>query len=185
MNEQALVALLQTQPDRALPLLIDRYTGLVFSVLRAKTGSLARQEDLEELASDCFLALYEMRGRIDLSKGSLASLLASIAQKKAVDHLRRSAVRPQGEPLGDENILTEAVQPDPTVALTEREALVGAVRDLGEPDATIVFRKYYLRQTHKEIGDVLGLSENAVTKRLRRSLHKLQSTLKGETVHGT
>ena len=70
MNEQALVALLQTQPERALPLLIDRYTGLVLSVLRAKTGNLAQQEDREELVSDCFVALYDMRDRIDLSKGS-------------------------------------------------------------------------------------------------------------------
>ena len=185
MNEQALVALLQTQPDRALPLLIDRYTGLVFAVLRAKTGSLARQEDLEELASDCFLALYDMRDRIDLSKGSLASLLASIAQRKAVDHLRKTVRRPQSEQIGDENVCAEAVQPDSTEALGEREALLGAVRDLGEPDATIVFRKFYLGESHREIGDALGLSENAVTKRLRRSLVKLQTTLKGETEHGT
>ena len=184
MNEQALVALLQSQPERALPLLIDRYTGLVLSVLRAKTGNLAQQEDREELASDCFVALYDIRDRIDLSKGSLASLLASIAQRKAVDFMRRTTRRPQSEPLDGEPP-NAAVQPDPTVALTERKALLDAVRDLGEPDATIVFCKYYLGESHREIGDALGLSENAVTKRLHRSLEKLQSTLKGETEHGT
>lgn len=184
MNEQALVALLQTQPERALPLLIDRYTGLVLSVLRAKTGNLAQQEDREELASDCFVALYRMRERIDPDKGSFASLLASIAQRKAVDFMRRTTRRPQSEPLDGEPP-NAAAQPDPTVALTERKALLDAVRDLGEPDATIVFCKYYLGESHREIGDALGLSENAVTKRLRRSLEKLQSTLKGETEHGT
>ena len=156
----------------------------MLSVLRAKTGSLTQPEDREELASDCFLALYQMRERIDPDKGSLASLLASIAQKKAVDHLRRIGRRPQSEPFGDENLCTEAVQTDPTEALGERETLLGAVRDLGEPDATIVFRKYYLGESHREIGDVLGLSENAVTKRLRRSMEKLRDAMKGETFDG-
>ena len=141
--------------------------------------------DLEELASDCFLAVFRQRETIDLSKGSLASLLAVIAQRKAVDFLRGSVRRPHAQPIGDDNVLAEAVQADPTEALTERAALLQAVHDLGEPDATIVFRKYYLGESHREIGDTLGLTENAVTKRLQRSLQKLRSQMEGETNRGT
>ena len=74
MTEQELVQLLRQQPERGLSLLIDRYTGLVLAVLRAKGGNLLQREDLEELASDCFLAVYDMRERIDLAKGSPATL---------------------------------------------------------------------------------------------------------------
>ena len=184
MTEQELILLLRLQPERGLSALIDRYTGLVLTVLRAKGGSLLRQEDLEELASDCFLAVYEMRGRLDSAKGSLAALLASVAQKKAVDRLRQLSRRPQGEPLADNETLLAASQPDPTLALCERKALLAAVRGLGEPDATILFQTYFLGLTRREIGDAMGLSENAVTKRLRRSLQKLRDTLKGETAYG-
>lgn len=184
MTEQELCKRLQTKPEDALPVLIDRYSGLVVSVLRAKGGNLLQKEDLEELASDCFLALYEQRERIDLSKGSIASLLCVIAQRRVVDFLRKQNRLPQRHPLGDDDIYAAAVQPDPTQALADREALLKAVRDLGHPDADIIFRKYYLRQTHKQIGDALGLSENAVTKRLRRSLTKLKCKVEGETIHG-
>ncbi len=184
MTEQELILLLRRQPDRGLSALIDRYTGLVLAVLRKKGGNLLQREDLEELASDCFLAVYDMRDRLDPAKGSLATLLASVAQKKAVDRLRRLSRRPQGEPLADNETLLAASVPDPTAALCDRAALLAAVQALGEPDATILFQTYYLGRTHREIGDALGLSENAVTKRLQRSLEKLRDTLKGETAHG-
>ncbi len=184
MTEQELIMLLRQQPARGLSLLIDRYTGLVLAVLRAKGGNLLRREDLEELASDCFLAVYDMRNRLDPAKGSVAALVASVAQKKAVDRLRQLSRRPKGEPLENNETLLALAQPDPTEALCERTALLTAVRGLGEPDATILFRTYYLGQTRREVGDALGLSENAVTKRLRRSLQKLRDTMKGETAHG-
>lgn len=184
MTEQELIQLLRQQPERGLSLLIDRYTGLVLAVLRAKGGNLLQREDLEELASDCFLAVYDMRERIDLAKGSPATLLASVAQKKAIDRLRQLARRPKGEPLEENETLLAASAPDPTESLCDRTALLMAVRDLGEPDATILFWTYYLGLTRREIGDALGLSENAVTKRLQRSLQKLCETMKGETEHG-
>ncbi len=184
MTELELCHLLQTKPENALPVLIDRYSGLVVSVLRAKGCGLLQKEDLEELTSDCFLCLFEQRNRINLSKGSIASLLCVIAQRKAVDFLRKQNRRPHSQPLGDDDIFTSAVQPDQTQALTDRQALLQAVRDLGHPDAEIIFRKYYLGLSHKQIGDALGLSENAVTKRLRRSLKKLKSKVEGETFNG-
>ena len=183
MTELELCRWLQTKPEDALPVLIDRYSGLVLSVLRAKGGKLLQKEDFEELASDCFLSLYEQRDQIDLSKGSIASLLCVIAQRKAVDYLRKLIRRPHSQPLGDDDLFTSALEPDPAQALTDREALLKAVRDLGHPDADIIFRKYYLGQTHKQIGAALGLSENAVTKRLRRSLAKLKREVEGETFH--
>jgi len=184
MTELELCQRLQTKPEDALPLLIDRYSGLVVSVLRAKGGGLLQKEDLEELASDCFFSLYEKRERIDLSKGSIASLLCVIAQRKAVDFLRKQNRRPKSEPLGDDDFFASAVQHDQTQTLTDRKTLLKAVCDLGHPDADIIFRKYYLDQTHKQIGSALGLSENAVTKRLRRSLAKLKGKVEGETPHG-
>ena len=184
MTEQELCRWLLTEPEAALPVLINRYGGLIVSVLRAKGGSLLRKEDLEELASDCFLALYEQRARIDLSKGSIAALLCVIAQRRAVDYLRKQNRRPQSQSLGDDAVLAFAVQSDQTQAWTDRAALLQAVRSLGQPDADIIFRKYYLVQTHKQIGAALGLSENAVTKRLRRSLSQLKSKVEGEIYDG-
>ena len=129
MTELELCHLLQTKPENALPVLIDRYSGLVVSVLRAKGCGLLQKEDLEELASDCFLCLYEQRERIDLSKGSIASLLCVIAQRKAVDFLRKQNRQPHSLPLGDDDIFTSAVQPDQTQALSQILSRVVSQRD--------------------------------------------------------
>ena len=46
MTELELCHWLQTKPEDALPVLIDRYSGLVVSVLRAKGSGMLQKEDL-------------------------------------------------------------------------------------------------------------------------------------------
>jgi RNA polymerase sigma-70 factor (ECF subfamily) len=60
-----------------------------------------------------------------------------------------------------------------------RHTLIRAVKALGEPDCTIILRKYYLGETAKEIAKRVHLSQNAVEKRIARNLKKLRNVLGG------
>ena len=60
----------------------------------------------------------------------------------------------------------------------ERSRLVSeAIRSLGEPDCTIILRKFFFGETAKEISERVSLSAENVQKRSQRALAKLRELL--------
>ena len=54
---------------------------------------------------------------------------------------------------------------------------------LGEPETTILFRRYYYGESYAEIGKLVHLSENAVNKRCLKALQTLRKQMKGDISH--
>ena len=82
--------------------------------------------------------------------------------------------------LSEEENKNAELTEDTALKNEERSMLIGSILELGEPDATIIFRKFYFGETYEEIGNRLGLSANAVNKRYLRSIEKLSIMMKGE-----
>jgi RNA polymerase sigma-70 factor (ECF subfamily) len=61
-----------------------------------------------------------------------------------------------------------------------RREVLDAVKSLGEPDSGIIFRKYYLGQSSKEIADALNLTVSNVDTRTHRALDKLRKIFGGK-----
>ena len=55
-----------------------------------------------------------------------------------------------------------------------RREVIQAVQNLGEPDSSIIFRKYYYGESSKQIAKALGLSVSNVDTRTHRALNKLR-----------
>lgn len=55
-----------------------------------------------------------------------------------------------------------------------RREVLEAVRALGEPDTSILLRKYYFGESSKEIADAMGLTVSNVDTRTHRALNKLR-----------
>ena len=69
---------------------------------------------------------------------------------------------------------------DDIIRAEENQALIDAVKSLGEPDSLIVFRKYYFGQKSKEIAADLGMTTGVVDTRLSRAI-KILRDLMGES----
>lgn len=183
MLQEEIVRLLQEDPARGLQKAIEQYASLVQKILIAKIG-FAHREDAQELTSDVFYTLFCIRAQIDLQKGSLAAFLGTIAQRRAIDFLRKEKpAERQWAPFDDSTERCVFGDGDPVVQTEEaqkRKRVLDAVVSLGEPDAQIVFRRFYLNESFREIGLALSLSENAAQKRLKRSLKKLKDQLSKE-----
>lgn len=179
MDRSDLLALLRLDPEKGIEAIIRAYGALAQKTVRQTGGDALSEEDREEIVSDVFYRVYVSRDRLDESKGTLASYVITLSRRCAIDRLR-TKTRRGGEALP----LEDAVLPSPEDAETAvlkkeaRQRLVSAVIALGEPDATIVFRRFYFAQSYAEIGLKLGLTENAVTKRCRRALEKLRRSLR-------
>ena len=180
-SEQELYRLLCQKPEKGLEALMQVYTPFVYTIVSGKLSAVCDRRDVEECVSDVFYEAFCARDSIDLARGSLKAFLAVLAKRRAVDMYRRRKKHSENLSAG------ELLQDIPAAQDVERtaveretsEQLVSAIRALGEPDGSILIRKYYLGQPTKTIARDMGYKENTVDKRVSRALAKLKTTLEG------
>ena len=184
MRDDVLLNMLRADPERGMKKLIDTYAGLVYTIVRNKlTASCFCPADIESCAADTFSEFYCDLDKYSPELGSIKSWLCVIAKHNAADRLRRF--------YKEANILSsdsdEAAQYADDFSLEGsfedkalRAALINAVKALGEPDREIMVRKYYLGQSAKEIGKIMGLSVSNVNTRASRAVSKLKSQFGGD-----
>ncbi len=181
MTQEEILVLMKTDPEKGMVAVSGQYTALVWKVIWGKLSGICSSEDVEETVSDVFLDFYRKHSTVDLSKGSLASFLITLAQRRAIDEFRRVMRLKNIEKAMNEKSEIISLQTENTVLKNEeRDFLLSAVLSLGEPDSTIIYRKFYYGETYSEIGNRLGLSENAVNKRYLKAIDKLSNMMKGE-----
>ena len=180
MTEEDILSLLFEDPSMAIRILTKVYGGLIYSVVWRRLHGILTNEDMEECVSDVFIECYQSRENIDLSKGSLKSLLLTIAKRKGIKYYNRKVKQGETVELDEE---TESVFYDehtPETKMLEKERsqkLLKEINALGEPNASIIKYKYYYGMTAKEIGKKVDLSKNAVEKRVKRCLSVLGQRL--------
>ncbi len=189
-SDQELFELLSRDPERGLGAIMDRYTGLVITIVQSKLGVVGTREDIEECVSDVFLDLWQRRDTLDPGEGSIAAYLAVVAKRRAIDVYRRLSAHARHlptDPLPDRDDPSDTrpdipAEDDIAAELIAREdaaALIRAVRALGTPDSEIIIRKYYLGESARSIGRALHMNENTVNKRAGRALARLKESIGG------
>ena len=167
------LAAVRNGDEAAFEQLIRKYTPYVTTVIRrVGSGSIA-EEDVEELASDVFFALWQNMGKPNPLK--LKEYLGQVARNKAKNELRS---RKEELPLEDDWL----AEPSETLIdkLTEAEeqkAVSNAVRSMEEPDREIFLRHYYFLQTVATIANEMQMGESGVKHRLTRGRLKLKAIL--------
>ena len=181
IDDHELLHMLKQNPESGVRQLMEQYAGLIFSVISGRAGSVAAVQDLEECASDVIFEVFQNREKIDLNKGSLKSFVAVVARKRAINLFNKKMKEiERNSPTeyigGDENAI---YYEDTIIKNEEHQYLIDAVKSLGEPDSSIVFRKYYFGQKAKEIAADLGMTTGAVETRLSRAVNKLRNLMGG------
>ena len=181
MFDSTILELIKSNPERGMTELINQYTGLVYTIISNKISGICTKEDIEEAVSDVFTAFYCKAKEIDLSKGTISAYLASIAKHKATDRLRNCSRR--CELFSEDADFIEIPDSYNLESETEKKVLyaelIKNIKALGEPDSTIIFRRYFLGETTKAIGEHIQMHDDNVRKHLSRALKKLQTTMKG------
>lgn len=179
-NDSKLLRLMIFNPQKAMTELMDTYTGYVTTIVRGRLRS--SEEDIEECVADVFIDFYKNYRSIDIKNSSIKSYLATIAHRRAIDKFRKtSAICSR---ITDSDTDIEAIGTDITfdpeaIAIKEEEqkVLMDAIKDLGEPDTTIIFRRYFLYESVSDIANALDMKSNTVTKRISRALETLKERM--------
>ena len=170
MDEKRAIRALKQRDIKAFEWVIDHYTGYINTIIYNIIGHVMTAPDIEEAASDVFLALWKNAERVDVKK--LKAYLGSIARNKAKDKLRELSTALYIE---DDIIIVSDATPEDT--LIERELQLSvkkAVLSLTYPDREIFLRYYYYYQSVSEIADEMNINISTVKTKLARGREKLK-----------
>lgn len=167
-EELALAA--RTDPA-AFGLLYDRHRLAVFRYARTRTAS---EDDAVELTAIAFERALAAMPRYRPSGGGFLAWLLRIARNAAIDAGRRASTVSLDEGVPDER---RANAPETTALMNEsRASLLAAVNRLPEIQREAIVLRYAARLTAREIGDVIGRSDQATQKILSRALATIRET---------
>ncbi len=170
MNDLYLINKLKSHDKRAFYTVIEKYTPYVSVILYRTLNQAASKEDLEELTSDVFIALwYNINS---LTGNNLSGYLATIAKNKAKNYLR--SLSPINQNLNDIQISVDDNTSNISMCNDRHNQLLSAINSLGFPDDEI-FKMYYFDDLKtNEIAKALALSHATVRTKLFRGEHKLK-----------
>jgi RNA polymerase sigma factor (sigma-70 family) len=163
-----------------LAAIYDEHAGLVYGLARRVT----RDEQLaRDITQEVFTYLWELPGRVDLTRGSLRSYLAIVAHRRAVDEVRRQERRSRTEaasalPEAEEGPETEVVAA--AVESWRKTRLAALLERLPAEQRTAVQLAYYNGLTYTEVAKTLGIPEGTAKSRLRLAIARLRTMLDDE-----
>ena len=176
MLDTLLLRGLRNGNEKALSQVIEKYTAYVCTIIRNTVREALTREDIEEIASDVFLALWENADKIDRFK----PYMAATARNKARNKLRSLS---GCLPLDDETLVDEATALEQKLIVeSERQVIKDAVLNMEDTDRDIFLRHYYNSQTISEIARETHTSEASVKQRLSRGRKKLKLMIKKEAI---
>jgi RNA polymerase sigma factor (sigma-70 family) len=177
-EEQALRQMKQGSQD-ALAWFIQRYGAYVSTIIHNIIGQRMSNADVEEVASDVFLALWNNAGKI--LPNAARSWLATVARNTARSRLRRAS---DTLPLDEEAVIVDDRTPEATLERREQAVRVRmALLSLNPVDREVFLRFYYYYQKTADIAVDMGLNESTVRTKLNRGRAKLRDFLLREDNH--
>ncbi len=161
----------------AFEVVYDRHANVAFSLAYRICGQRALAEDVVQ---EAFLSLWRSGARYERDRGSVRTWLLGIVHNRAIDALRRSAVRDRGR-LSDEGIEERLEAPERTDVEVARRDEAREIRDaleqLPEEQSRVIELAYFGGLTHVQIASMLKTPVGTVKGRMRLGLAKMRMTL--------
>lgn len=170
---------------RALEVLYDRYSRVVFSFALRTVGD---RELAEELLQEVFFRAWKQGRAFDAVRGTFVTWLLTITHNLAIDEVRKRQRRPQrADGQAPETVLagiadTGSGVEDEVWIGALRETISGALAQLPAPQREAIELAYYQGLTQREIAERLGEPLGTVKTRMRLGMRKLREALGGSEV---
>ncbi len=173
-DDQELVSRIANGDQEALADAFRRFGGAV----KALASRVMRDESLaEDVVQETFVWLWRSPERYDPVRGSLRTLLLTVAHRRAVDIVRSEEARAR----------RESQPPDPETRDVEDEVWArhlsdqvrSAIAELSPDEHAAVSLAYLGGLTYVEVARRLEAPEGTVKSRIRSGLRRLAASLEG------
>lgn len=144
---------------------VERYQNTVY---RTALHSLGSSQDADDAVQEVFLRLFKEQGAF-ASEEHLRRWLLRVTVNYCRDVLK--------SPWRKRRASLEEIPETPVFDRSEQACLYREVMALPEKYRTVLYLFYYEELTVREIGELLGLKQSAVTTRLSRARERLKEKL--------
>jgi RNA polymerase sigma factor (sigma-70 family) len=158
------------QSQDAFTVLVKRHLDLVYSAALRQVRS---PELAEEVSQTVFTHLARDAAKLRPNT-NLTAWLYQVTHHTAVDVVRRESRRQARE-----QIAFQMSDPnEPSAEWSRIEPLLDeAMQSLDEADRTAILLRFFENKSLREVGEVLGASEDAAQKRVQRAIERLREVL--------
>ncbi len=163
----------QRQSEASFGELVRRYLDLVYSTAMRLVADPHLAQDVSQAV---FVALAQQAGLVatKVAQGAALSAWLHLTTRNLAAKTVRTEVRRRARE--KEAVAMHEVSDDDAAAAWEQIAphLDGALGELPNPDRDALLLRFFERKSAREIGQRLGISEEAAQKRVRRALDRLR-----------
>jgi RNA polymerase sigma-70 factor, ECF subfamily len=179
-TDLSLVARIAVGDERALKMVYERYSPLVYGLARRVTASAAYAE---EVTQEVFVYLWQNPDRFDADRGTLRAFLGALAHRRSIDEVRRNSRRTAREDrVGSDATNLEMLDIGDDLERSQTaERVRAAVTSLPDEQREAVMLAYFGGCTFRQVAERLGIPEGTAKSRLRLGLAKLAVLLEGLT----
>jgi RNA polymerase sigma-70 factor, ECF subfamily len=177
LADEELMQLVYRSKADAFEVIYDRHADAAFSLAYRMCSQRALAEDVVQ---EAFLSLWRSRARYDRNRGSVRTWVLGVVHNRAIDALRRRAVRDRGL-VHDEGIQERVPSPERTdldvARREEARELRDALDELPDEQSRVIELAYFGGMTHVEIASMLDTPVGTVKGRMRLGLSKMRMSL--------
>lgn len=173
MDEKNIIDGIRAGDSRAMELLMDKYSRLLWTIAGAVLKNAVATEDVEECISDVFFHIWLHPDSFDSKRGNLKGYLALLTKSKAIDKLRQSK-RLSTVSLDEDIILKSDDVLESLIDKEDKTQLRDSIRSLDEPNREILIRRFFFEQKPSEIARALSLPIRQVENRIYRTKQQLR-----------
>lgn len=181
MTDQEFKKRMEISPEECFKAIFDEYCNYVYIIAATKLKSCGTTEDVEECVSDVFVEVFKKINHLGEREGDLKGIIGVIAKRKAIDMYRKLNVKADRTISADDEVIREISSGENIIEsseMSERNSiLLNKIKELGEPDTSIIIKQYYYNMTVAEIGKAISMTAAAVQKRSVRARQKLKKML--------
>lgn len=168
--------------EGAMHAVIDRYSGLVWSLARRKLQS---RTDAEDAVQEIFLEVWKSAGRFKASLGSEDTFIATIARRRLIDRIRKLSRAPDEvsseEALAQVSRDVEGASARAAEIGEEARAALDTFGSLRPERQTVLHLAVCSGLSHSQIAAATGMPLGTVKTHVRRGLAEIRRALEGES----
>lgn len=174
MNSKKFIKSLKNKDKKALEILIDNYSDLIFKV---SYGILKNKELSLENVNDVILKIWNNAKKFDREESKFAIWVMVITKYTAIDCLRKEKKHYENQHICDVDISSNRCIEEDFIVTEKLENIKNEISNMNKIDKEIFLRKFFMDHTSKEISESLGVTEKFINLRIFRGRKKLKEKM--------
>lgn len=171
MTDQQLVCGIKRKDEKALDCLIDRYGGLIKSIVSFHLCDMYR----DECINDILLSIWNNISKFNPNKNSLKNWIGAVCKYKCIDY-KRKYYKEQFSQL-DESIPSACNVESNLLKQEIKNDIESLLCALSPEDRKIFKKRYIYNETTEEISQSMNIKSSVIYNRLSRGRQKLKKSL--------